>query len=161
LLNDIETELKEWFFSAKKVVIAGIGDSLRSDDNIGPKIVEALQSKVRGEVLLLECETVPESYILDIEQFGPSHVLLIDAAEMNLEPGSAKIVGAETIPKTSAISSHVLPLRVFCEYLQKATGAKIALLLVQPKSMDLEEGLTPEVQASADMLIKILANLLH
>jgi hydrogenase 3 maturation protease len=161
LLNDIETELKGWFFGAKKVVIAGIGDSLRSDDNIGPKIVEALQRKVRSEVLLLECETVPESYILDIEQFRPSHVLLIDAAEMNLEPGSAKIVGAETIPKTSAVSSHVLPLSVFCEYLQKATSAKIALLLVQPKSMDLEEGLTPEVQASADVLIKILANLLQ
>ncbi len=161
MLNNIETELKEWFSGAKKVVIAGIGDSLRSDDNVGPKIVEGLQNKVRGDVLLLECETVPESYILDIEQFGSSHVLLIDAAEMNLEPGRAKIVGAETIPKTSAISSHVLPLRVFCEYLQKATGAKIALLLVQPLSMELEEGLTPKVQASAEMLTKILANLLQ
>jgi hydrogenase 3 maturation protease len=160
LQRKIETELKDWFSGAKKIVVAGIGDSFRSDDNVGPKIVEALKSKVRSDVLLLECETVPESYILDIEQFGPSHVLLIDAAEMNLEPGSAKIVGAETIPKTSAISSHVLPLRVFCEYLQKTTGAKIALLLVQPQSMALEECLTPQVQDAAEKLTKILVKLL-
>jgi len=146
---------------SKKVVVAGIGDSLRADDNFGPKIVEKLQNKVRKDILLLECETVPESYILNIEQFKPSHVLLIDAAEMGLQPGNSRLVGTETIPKTSAISSHVLPLRVFCEYLQNVTGAKIAMLLVEPKSMELKEGLTPEIQAEARKLTKVLLRLLR
>jgi hydrogenase maturation protease len=88
-------------------------------------------------------------------------VLLIDAAEMGLSAGNAKLVGTETIPQTSAISSHVLPLRVFCEYLKKTTGAKIALLLIQPKSMELEEGLTPQVQAAAEKIISVLLSLLH
>jgi hydrogenase 3 maturation protease len=161
LSNKIETELNEWFMGSKKVVVAGIGDSLRADDNFGPKIVEKLQNKVRKDILLLECETVPESYILNIEQFKPSHVLLIDAAEMGLQPGNSRLVGTETIPKTSAISSHVLPLRVFCEYLQNVTGAKIAMLLVEPKSMELKEGLTPEIQAEARKLTKVLLRLLR
>lgn len=161
MLNKIDIELKEWFVGAKKVVVAGIGDSLRADDNVGPKIVEELQGKFCGDVLLLECETVPESYILDIEQFGPSHVLLIDAAEMGLEAGRAQLLAAESLPKMSPISSHGLSLHVFCEYLQKTTGAKIALLLIQPQSMELEEGLTPKVQVSVEALIKIIVNLLQ
>ncbi len=161
MIESVEAKLKDWFAGSNRVVIAGIGDSLRADDNVGPTIVQSLQGKVCSDVLLLECETVPESYILEIEQFKPSHVLLIDAAEMGSSVGSAKLVGAETIPKTSAISSHVLPLRVFCEYLEKTTSAKIALLLIQPKSMELREGLTPQVQAAAEKLTSVLLNLLQ
>jgi hydrogenase 3 maturation protease len=161
LPQNIEIELKDWFGGAKKVVVAGIGDSLRADDNVGPKIVEALQGKVGRDVLLLECETVPESYILDIEQFAPTHVLLIDAAELGLDAGNATLLAAEALPQTSAISSHGLSLRVFCEYLKKTTGTKVALLLVQPQSMELEEGLTPKVHATAKKLTAILLNLLQ
>jgi hydrogenase 3 maturation protease len=161
LSEDIETELKDWFAGAKKVVVAGIGNSMRSDDYVGPRIVEGLQGKVGCDVLLLECETVPESYILHIEEFKPTHVLLVDAAEMGLEVGDTKLLAAESLPQTPAISSHGLSLRVFCEYLKKTNDAKIALLLVQPESMEFDEGLTPKVQASAKKLTETLLTLLR
>ena len=77
--------------SAKKIVIAGIGNPIRSDDYVGLKIVQDLQGKVSEKVCLLECETVPESYLLDIEKFNPTHVLLIDAAFLGLKPGEASL----------------------------------------------------------------------
>jgi Ni,Fe-hydrogenase maturation factor len=51
-------------------------------------------------------------------------------------------------------------LRIFCEYVKQATGAKIALLLIEPKSMEFGEGLTLEVQAAAEKITKILLELL-
>ena len=160
MAEEIEKELKNWFADAKKVVIAGIGNPIRSDDYVGLKIVEKLKGKLPETVCLLECETVPESYLLDIEEFHPSHVLLIDAAFLGLNPGEASLGDAEKIADFSAITTHLLPLRIFCDYVKQATGAKIALLLIEPKSVEFGEGLTAEVQAAAERLTKILLGLL-
>jgi hydrogenase 3 maturation protease len=158
--GEIERELENWFADAKKVVVAGIGNPIRSDDYVGLNIVEKLKGKLPETVCLLECETVPESYLLDIEEFNPTHVLLIDAAFLGLNPGEASLVDAEKIASFSAITTHMLPLRIFCEYVKQATGAKIALLLIEPKSMEFGEGLTAEVQAVAESLTKVLIDLL-
>jgi hydrogenase 3 maturation protease len=158
--GEIERELENWFADAKKVVVAGIGNPIRSDDYVGLNIVEKLKGKLPETICLLECETVPESYLLDIEEFNPTHVLLIDAAFLGLNPGEASLVDAEKITSFSAITTHLLPLRIFCEYVKQATGAKIALLLIEPKSMEFGEGLTTEVQAAAESLTKILLELL-
>ncbi len=160
MVDTIEKDLKNWLANAKKVVVAGIGNPIRSDDYVGLKVVEDLQGKVSENVCLLECETVPESYLLDIEKFNPTHVLLIDAAFLRLKPGEASLVDAEKVADVSAVSTHVLPLRIFCEYVKQATGAKIALLLVEPKSMEFGEGLSAEVQAATERLTKVLRALL-
>ncbi len=62
--EEIEKKLKNWFADAKKTVIAGIGNPIRLDDYVGLKVVEQLQGKLPETVLLLEAETVPESYLL-------------------------------------------------------------------------------------------------
>jgi hydrogenase 3 maturation protease len=160
MADEIERELENWFADAKKVVVAGIGNPIRSDDYVGLNIVEKLKGKLRETVCLLECETVPESYLLDIEEFNPTHVLLIDAAFLGLNPGEVSLVDAEKISDFSAITTHLLPLRIFCEYVKQATGAKIALLLIEPKSMEFCEGLTAEAQAAAERLTKVLIDLL-
>ena len=160
MIEEIGKELKNWFADAKKVVIAGIGNPIRSDDYVGLKIVEQLKAKLPETVCLLECETVPESYLLEIEEFKPTHVLLIDAAFLGLKPGNASLVDAEKFTDFSAITTHYLPLRIFCDYVKQATGAKIALLLIEPKSVEFSEGLTYEVQEAAEQLTKILLSLL-
>jgi hydrogenase 3 maturation protease len=157
----IETSLHEWLSDSKRVVVAGIGNPERSDDNVGPKIVQRLKGQVRCGVLLLECETVPESYLLDIERYQPTHVLLIDAAKIGLKPGDSRLMDAAGLASFSPVSSHALPLRVFCDYLKKAVNPKIALLLVEPQSLEYSEGLTPKVEAASQRLASVLNRLLR
>jgi hydrogenase 3 maturation protease len=147
--REIEDELQTWLNNASSVIVAGIGNAIRSDDYIGVKIVEDLQGKVSGAVRLIECETVPESFVDEIVDIKPSHVLLIDAAILGLRPGTAHLYDVEEVMNVPTISTHTLPIRVFCEYVGKLTGAKIALLLIEPKNVDFGEGLTPEVDATA------------
>lgn len=156
MVGDLEAELEKWLIDRDKIVIAGIGNPIRQDDYVGLKIVEDLQGKVPVKVCLMECETVPESYLLDIEQFKPTHVLLIDAAFLGLKPGSASLFDAQKIVDFPAITTHVLPLKVFCEYVKQSTGAKIGLLLIEPKSMEFGEGLSVEVQDAAQKIGAIL-----
>ena len=160
MAETVRKELKSWFAGANKVVLAGIGNPIRSDDYVGLSIVEHLKDHVAKNVLLLEAETVPESCLLDIEEFHPSHVLLIDAAFLGLKPGEARLLDAEEVANFSAITSHLLPLRIFCEYVKQVTGAKIALLLIEPKCVEFGEGLTAEVKSAAEGYVKILRGLL-
>jgi hydrogenase 3 maturation protease len=158
--SEVSKQLKDWFSDAKRVVIAGIGNPIRSDDFVGTKIVQDLQGKVSANVRLIECETVPESYVLEIEAFKPSHVLLVDAALLNLAVSEARLFLPEQVAGFSAVSSHVLPLRIFSDYLKESTGAKVALLLVQPKNVEFGEGLSTELQVASEQLAGLLLDLL-
>jgi len=158
--NDIEVYLKNWLSNAQKVVIAGIGNPLRKDDFVGVEIVRNLQNKVSQFVYLIECETVPESFIEPITEFKPTHILIIDAALLNLKLGSSKLMEPGQMAKQTAISTHALPLRIFCDYLTKTTGAKIALLLIQPKDAGFGEGLTAELKKTAVELTNLLSRIL-
>ncbi|MGB9915507.1 MAG: hydrogenase 3 maturation endopeptidase HyCI [Candidatus Bathyarchaeales archaeon] len=155
----IRDALRKWFSSADRVVIAGIGNPIRRDDFVGMKIVQDLKGKAPANVCLIECETVPESFIQDIVDFKPSHVLLIDAAFLGLQPGKARLVFPEQVAIYPAVTTHVLPLRIFCVYIEKMAAAKIALLLIEPENTGFGEGLTPTVQATAEEITKILLEL--
>jgi len=155
----IQDALKKWFADAEQVVVAGIGNPIRRDDFVGVKIVQDLKDKVPKNVFLIECETVPESFIQDIVDLKPSHVLLIDAAVLGLKPGETRLVFPEQVTDFPAITTHVLPLRIFCEYVAKMTEAKIALLLIEPEKTEFGEGLTQTVQAAAEKITKILLEL--
>jgi hydrogenase 3 maturation protease len=157
---NIQDALEKWFAGANKVVVTGIGNPIRRDDFVGVKIVQDLQSKVPKNVQLIECETVPESFMQDIVDFKPSHVLLVDAAILGLKPGETRLVLPEQITDFPAVTTHVLPLRIFCEYITKMAEAKIALLLIEPEDTEFGEGLTATVQAAAEKITKQLIELL-
>lgn len=155
----IRDALKKWFVDADRVVVAGIGNPIRRDDFVGVKIAKDLIGKVSDKVQLLECETVPESSLQEIVDLNPSHVLLIDAAVLGLKPGETRLVFPERVANFPAITTHVLPLRIFCELIANMTKSKIALLLIEPENTEFGEGLTPKVQAAADKIVNILTKL--
>jgi hydrogenase 3 maturation protease len=156
-----ETELKEWLSEAGSVVIAGIGNEIRRDDFVGVKVVRDLEGKVPANVHLIECETVPESFMDEIVEYKPSHVLLIDAAILGLKPGEVRLYDPCKVANVPPISTHSLPVRVFCDYVAELTKAKIALLLVEPGDTDFGEGLSVEVATSADRVVASLLSVLH
>jgi hydrogenase 3 maturation protease len=157
---DNESSLKEWLSEAERVVIAGIGNPFRRDDFVGVEIVRNLQNKVSTSVFLIEAETVPESFIAPITKFKPTHILIIDAGLLNQKPGTPKLADPKQLMRKSSISTHTLPLRIFCDYLTETTAAKISLLIIQPKDTRFGEGLTPKLRETATNLTNLLLNFL-
>lgn len=157
---DIESSLKEWFSDAERVVVAGIGNPFRRDDFVGVEIVRKLQNRVSEHVFLIEAETVPESFMDPITKFKPTHILLIDAGIMNQKPGTSKLADPTQLMRKTSISTHTLPLRIFCDYLTETTAAKIALLIIQPQDASFGEGLTPKLKQTAKNLTTLLQKLL-
>jgi len=153
---DFQEQLRKWFADAHRIVIAGIGNPIRTDDFVGVKVVRDLRGKVAKQVLLIECETVPESFVQQITDFNPTRILLIDAALMGLKSGSIRIVEPEELISLPAFSTHMLPLRMFCDYLGTTIRARIALLLVEPERTDFGEGLTPKIEATEKAIVETL-----
>ena len=156
----VQRELEKWFSNAERVVVAGIGNPIRMDDYVGVRVVQDLLGKVSERVYLIECETVPENFVPQIIDFNPTHVLLVDAALLGSKPGSFKLVQPGQLTTSPAFSTHMLPLRIFCEHVKETTKAKIALLLVQPEETDFGEGLSLTAQVSAKKIVKALLELL-
>jgi hydrogenase maturation protease len=88
-------------------------------------------------------------------------VLLIDAAYMKTKPGEIRLVNPKEILNYSPITSHTLPLRVFCEFLTKMTKAKIGLLLIEPKDTEFGEEISLEVQQASKEIISFLIEFLN
>jgi len=159
-LHEVEQTLCKWLSGARRVVIVGIGSQLQGDDAAGARVVEQLHGRTPGSVLPLVCWTVPESYAEPIRSFRPTHVLLIDAAELGEMPGVFRLVSAEDVLGL-ALSTHSMPLSLLAEYLRKTTGAKIALLALQPKQTEFGARLSQELDRVthdlADVLLRVVS----
>ncbi|WP_455368569.1 hydrogenase maturation peptidase HycI [[Eubacterium] cellulosolvens] len=159
--NNVKQILVEWLGKDYRLVIIGIGNLLKNDDGLGVIIVKELQGKTSDNILLIDCGTVPETYVGPIRKFNPSHVLMIDAAEISSEPGKVRFVFPDEIQGLT-ISTHTLPLNVFTDYLKKETNAKVALLAVQPKNLDFGENLSSEVldtvKSLSDTILDVIRN---
>ena len=152
-------DLKQWFSEAHRTVIIGVGNPILRDDNIGVEIVRGLEGRTSKSVFLIKSEMVPENFLDQIIEFKPTHILIIDAALLNLNPGSAKLIKSLDISRV-AISTHALPIQIFTEYLAKVIGAKIALLLIQPDDTSFGEGLTRELSLVRKKLVKYLLKII-
>jgi len=145
--------------AGRRVVLVGVGSPIRGDDIVGLKVLEILEGKLPSSVLLLETESVPESYTGSIRDFQPTHVVIVDAANFGGAPGEAKIIPPKAIANTS-VSTHSLPLHVFIGYVKQSICPNVILLGIQGVNIDFGAGLTPEVEKGAYALAGLLQTLL-
>jgi len=163
-------KLARWLEGAERVVVLGLGSPLRRDDFVGVAVVRELRrllaerarsgDEAAGRVLLLEGGSAPENVLGLVARAEPSHVLIIDAADLGREPGSAALIRPEEAGSSHLPSTHTLPLRFLCSYLASLTRARLLVLGVQPKDLGFGEGLSPEVAEAARHLAELLAELL-
>lgn len=152
-------ELKVWLEGATRVVILGVGSRIRRDDSIGLVLIDRLRGRVPGLVELLDCETVPESFTGPIRKLAPSHLLIIDAAELGLNPGEVRIINPESIVE-ARFSTHALSLSILSEYITSETGARVLLIGVQPKDLQFGVEMTPELTHAAECLSQFILSVL-
>ena len=156
----LNSKLGRWLKHCRKLVIIGIGNPLRGDDALGLHILRELEGKVPRSVRLIEAETTPENFTGEIERSKPSHVLFVDAAQFEAEPGEARLFPPDKIAGLT-LSTHAMPLSILAEVLQKDINAKIALLGVQPRTIELGEKLSPELAKETRKVARLLTNTLN
>ena len=152
----LEQQLGEYLGEGeRRVVLMGVGNPMRGDDGVGVAIIQRLQERPIPGVMLLNTETVPESYIGKVESHEPTHVLLVDAANFGGKPGDTRLIDSQHIGG-QAVSTHSLPLTIFITYIEKSLGIRVLLLGIQPKNVAFGEEMTPELAEASIRIAETL-----
>ena len=128
---------------ARRLAIVGIGDELIPPDRLGMFAAQEIGEQQIPGVRIFFAGTVPESITGPLRRYQPGHVLFLDAADMGARPGTIAIIGPERI-QASLISTHVLPLSVVMDYIEREAGTGVTLLGIQPDLTGPEKDLSAE-----------------
>jgi hydrogenase 3 maturation protease len=116
-----------------KVVLFGIGNTMRGDDGVGPALIANLKSRVNA--VCVDAGSAPENYLGKIIKENPDTVLIIDAVQLNSKPGTFEILEAGELARTG-ISTHDIPIPMIVDFISSQTVARIYILAIQPVVTD-------------------------
>jgi len=149
-----------------RVAVVGIGHEMRGDDAAGVVVARALKPRYRGRptrgprtrgaratVLVIDAGPAPENHTGSLRRFGPDVVVLVDAAEMGVRPGTVRRLRQEAASGVTA-STHTLPLSVLCAYLVHETHCVLTLLGIQPGSNAIGDPLSPSVARAVERVVR-------
>ena len=159
-MKDINPQLQSLLADIKsritgRAAIIGIGNILRGDDGLGPRLISLLKEK-NVNASTFDCGTAPENYIIPILNTACDTIILVDAADLGSAPGSVKVFSMDSVPSLS-FSTHNPSPRLFTDLLRTGRdGLNIFGLAIQPKRIALGDGISEEVMASLDSLASVL-----
>ena len=102
---------------------------------------------------VLDAGYTPENIVDEAIQLNPDNIVIFDAADFGGVPGEVRVIPAEAIPETT-LSTHMISMNVVAALIAGDTGAKVCFIGIQPKSVEMGEGLSEEVKQSADVIVQ-------
>ncbi len=146
------------------VLVLGIGNLVMSDDAVGVLVAQRLQRDYRfaDNVEIMDGGTLGLDLLPKLENI--THLIIIDAVETGTEAGTCvRLYGQELpIALQTKISPHQMGLKDLLA-VSELTGhlpKEMVLIGVQPGSIEMEIGLTAEVEAQFNALVSgVLAEL--
>ena len=144
-LANIEAYLKG------RIAIAGVGNVLKGDDQLGPVLISRLQGKTSA--CLFDVGEVPENYIQPIIESKPKTIIIVDAADWSGSAGELRLIERDKIENFS-FSTHNASLGLFFDYLRKGLPeANIFIIGVQVGKRGLMQPISAEVEATLIELV--------
>lgn len=122
-----------------------IGNPIKSDDNIGNIILDRLNVE---DVKKIKGETTPENFIDKLKIY--EEIVIIDALQFGGEVGEVRVFELDDI-KDVIISTHNITFNLLQKFLP---NSKIKIIGIQTKNIDLEIGLTEELQSKMDQIVE-------
>ncbi|HIJ87848.1 MAG TPA: HyaD/HybD family hydrogenase maturation endopeptidase [Desulfuromonadales bacterium] len=139
------------------VLVLGIGNLVMGDDGVGVMVAQILQQRYRfpGNVEIMDGGTLGLDLLPKLENI--SHLILIDAVETGEKAGTCMRLYGQELPIAleTKLSPHQMGLKdlLAVSELMGHSPQEMVLIGVQPGSIEMEIGLTPEVEAQVDTLV--------
>jgi hydrogenase 3 maturation protease len=143
---------------AEKIFVLGIGMDWKSDDRLGVALAQALAKKLPAvpEIRIISGGEAPENFTGAIRAFLPSHVILLDAVDHGLAPGTAFLADEQSII-VGDMTSHHLPLHLLMRFLGASIPCRVILVGVQPQTLRPGNKLSLPIKKTLPLLAGFLA----
>ncbi len=139
-----------------KPVIIGMGNDINADDGIGPYIIREL-----GDTkffITLDVGMLPENFTKKIAEMCPTHIIILDAAMIDGEPGTVEIVESATVDE-HIFTTHHIPISYTIQRLKAMCGAEVIIIGIKPKILDTGEPMTPAVLEAGKNIVQFFKEL--
>jgi hydrogenase 3 maturation protease len=161
---DLKKEIIKQLKGSSRVVLLGVGSDLRGDDIAGILVAQELEkfkpakrSKIKFKVFL--GGTAPENLTGSIKKFRPSHIIIIDAAQMKKKAGAIRLLKDSEI-RGICFCTHQLPLNMISHYLKASIKSEVIIIGIQPKVIKFGAGVSQEVKKSAKQVAGLIKGIL-
>ena len=141
-------------------LVLGLGNTIMSDDGIGPKVIEQLQ-QVGGlpeGVALLDGGTLGLDLLPHLE--GIQRLIIVDAVELGQSAGTCVRLAGDDVPMAleTKLSPHQMGMKdlLAVARLMGQLPEEIVLIGVQPACLEMDTELTPAVAAALPTLLAMV-----
>lgn len=144
----------------KKTIVLGVGNILLQDEGIGVYVAQKMEKlELPSHVEVIDGGTAAMELLPVIEK--ADRLIVVDAIEAGSEPGAIfKFTPEDIRPKVGKdrVSLHEIGLLESLDMI-KQTGGKYpqtVIFGVQPKTTELEMGLSPELKKKVPQIVKLV-----
>jgi len=146
-----------------RVLVIGVGNTLRGDDGIGVAVARALAAEALPEgVRVIDGGTEGLNLLFQMED--ADRVIIIDAAEMKKQPGQAAVIDGRRVDESAATFSDTHGFGVAeVLVLGRTIGVdpEVTIVAIQPEHIGPQDGLSetlaPRVPEYVELTKALLA----
>ncbi len=128
-------------------LLLSVGNGMMGDDGAGVLLAQMLRENPLEEWSVLNGGSAPENILHRIREMEPQRVLVVDAADMDLEPGSIRLIRTDKLDDPFLMTTHSLPLTFLIEALQEFVP-QVDLLGIQPQTVAFGYPMSDEVRGA-------------
>ena len=155
-MRNLKVLLKDKLNKARRIALLGVGSELRGDDVAGVLVAKSLAAKVKNRKFKVFLgETAPENLTGEIKKFKPTHLLIVDAADIGKRSGFVSILCAKDIAGAT-FSTHRLPVKLIADYLSCSISCDTIVLGIHPESFAFGKLPSQKIKKAAKELSQIL-----
>ena len=112
-------------------IILTVGNAMMGDDAAGPMLSALLQQSPAPHWYVVDGGAAPENIVHRVRAIAPKRVLVIDATDMQLQPGEVRLIDDRLIADQFIMTTHDLPLSFLITALRESVP-EVRLLGIQP-----------------------------
>ena len=157
-MQSLTKELKSRLKGYQRLAILGIGSEFRGDDVAGMLVAERIEKVTKSQghkgtskrtaIKVFFGATAPENLTGEIIKFKPTHIIMVDTADIKQKPGTIILLDPAVLGEGVSFSTHKLPARVMMDYFTKILKCGILLIGIQPKGIIFGKPVSKEVNSS-------------
>jgi hydrogenase 3 maturation protease len=162
LKTDLHSVLLQRLKKVKNLAILGVGSELMQDDAAGIVITQNLIKKYGEDnpnFKIYSTYTNPENYTKIISDYNPDHIIIIDAANLNKQPGSSTYIPLESINDLT-LGTHKISLIMMIKYLKEVISCEFTVIAIQYKSVEFACKMTKEMKEGVKQIIISLTGII-
>lgn len=112
-------------------ILLTVGNGMMGDDGAGALLAQLICENPLENWTVIHGSSAPENVVHQIREMNAQRVLVVDTADMDLPPGSIRLIAADRLDDPYLLTTHTLPLTFLIESLHEFVP-QVELLGIQP-----------------------------